>query len=118
MRGKIWVGLFTVEHAALSVEPLNGISKGGAHPLCDISIAAGLNTPPTKWLRLLALIPKPVVVANGYLIGQHTVALMAQFSGENYLSLERLDCSIYTRQRDHVSRMRFYFISIHLSTGW
>lgn len=36
---------------------------------------------------LLALISKPVVVANGYLIGQHTVAPLAQFSGGNDLTL-------------------------------
>jgi hypothetical protein len=27
--------------------------KGGEHPLCDILIGAGVNTPAAKWLRLL-----------------------------------------------------------------
>jgi hypothetical protein len=38
--------------AGNSVEPLNGVSKGGEHPLCDILIGAGVNTPAAKWLRL------------------------------------------------------------------
>lgn len=46
---------------------------------------------------LLALIPKPVVVANDYLMGQHTVAPQAQFSGKNYFSLQRLGRSMHTR---------------------
>jgi len=33
------------------VEPLNGVSKGGEHPLCDILISGGVNTPLAKWLR-------------------------------------------------------------------
>ena len=37
---------------------------------------------------LLALTPKPVVVANGYLIGQHTVALLAIQRGKLFLSRE------------------------------
>jgi hypothetical protein len=44
--------LFIVDHADFSVEPLNGVSKGGEHPLCDILISAGVNTPAAKWLRL------------------------------------------------------------------
>jgi hypothetical protein len=44
---------FEVAHAACSVKPLNGVSKGGEHPLCDILIGGGVNTPPAKWLRLL-----------------------------------------------------------------
>ena len=43
---------FAVDHAACSVEPLNGVSKGGEHPLCDIIIGAGVNTPAAKWPRL------------------------------------------------------------------
>ena len=41
-------------------------------------------------LGLMVLKPKPVIVANGYLIGQHTVALLAIQRGK-YFSLERLD---------------------------
>jgi len=33
-------------------DQLNGVSKGGEHPFCNISIAAGVNTPAAKWLRL------------------------------------------------------------------
>jgi hypothetical protein len=47
------VSAFTIDHAARSVEPLNGVSKGGEHPLCDILIGGGVSTPPAKWLRLL-----------------------------------------------------------------
>ena len=43
--------VFHVDHAARSVEPLNGVSKGGEHPLWS---RAGFNTPPAKWLRLLS----------------------------------------------------------------
>jgi hypothetical protein len=45
--------VFFVDHADFSVEPLNGVSKGGEHPLCDILIGAGVNTPAAKGLRLL-----------------------------------------------------------------
>jgi hypothetical protein len=34
------------------VEPLNRVSKGVEHPLCDILIGAGVNTPAAKRLRL------------------------------------------------------------------
>ena len=44
---------FTVDHAARSVEPSNGVSKVGEHALCDINIAAGLNPPFAKWLDLI-----------------------------------------------------------------
>ena len=47
--------IFEVDHADFGVEPLNGVSKGGEHPLCDILIGAGVNTPAAKWLRLLKL---------------------------------------------------------------
>ena len=40
---------FNVDHAARSVEPLNGVSKGGEHPLWS---RARFNTPPAKCLRL------------------------------------------------------------------
>ena len=43
---------FETDHAGNSVEPLNGVSKGGEHPLCDILIGAGVNTSAAKWLRL------------------------------------------------------------------
>jgi hypothetical protein len=36
---------------------------------------------------LLGLIPKPVLLANGYLMGQHTVAPLARFSGGHYFTL-------------------------------
>jgi len=39
------ITFFTVDHAACSVEPLNGVSKGGEHPLWS---RAGFNTPPAK----------------------------------------------------------------------
>jgi hypothetical protein len=42
---------FEVDHADFGVEPLNGDCKAGEHPLCDISIGAGVNTPAAKWLR-------------------------------------------------------------------
>jgi hypothetical protein len=48
---------FVVDHADFSVEPLNGVSKGGEHPLCDILISAGVNTLAAKWLRLFAVEP-------------------------------------------------------------
>jgi len=44
--------IFTVVHADCSVEPLNGVSKGGEHPLWS---RAGFNTPPAKWLRLFTI---------------------------------------------------------------
>jgi len=47
--------LIAVGHAARSVEPLNGVSKGGEHPLCDFLIGGGVKTPPAKWLRLFEL---------------------------------------------------------------
>jgi hypothetical protein len=47
---------------------------------------------------LLALIPKPVVVANDYLMGQHTVAPLAPFSGGNYFSLQRLERYMHTQR--------------------
>jgi hypothetical protein len=31
-----------------------GFPKGGEHPLCEILISAGVNTPAAKWLRLFA----------------------------------------------------------------
>jgi hypothetical protein len=34
-------------------EQLNGVSKGGEHPLCDIQISGGVKSPPAKWLRLM-----------------------------------------------------------------
>jgi hypothetical protein len=34
------------------MEPLNGVSKGGEHPLCDFFNSGGVNTLPAKWLRL------------------------------------------------------------------
>ena len=40
------------------------------------------------WVGLLVLTPKPVVVANGYLIGQHTVALLAIQRGKLLFSRE------------------------------
>ena len=45
--------LFEVDHAARSVEPLNGVFKGGEHSLCDILNSGGAKFPPAKWLRLL-----------------------------------------------------------------
>ena len=42
-----------MDHTGYGVEPLNGVSKGGEHPLCDILIGGGVKTPPAKWLRLL-----------------------------------------------------------------
>jgi hypothetical protein len=42
-----------VDHADFGVEPLNGVWKRGEHPVCDISIGAGVNPPAAKWLRLI-----------------------------------------------------------------
>ena len=36
---------------------------------------------------LLELIPKPVVVVNDYLMGEHTVAPLAPFGGGHYFTL-------------------------------
>jgi hypothetical protein len=30
---------------------LNGVSKGGEHPLCNIEIGGGVKSPPAKWFR-------------------------------------------------------------------
>jgi hypothetical protein len=49
---------FVVDHADFSVEPLNGVSNGDEHPLCDILISAGVNTPAAKWLRLLLILKR------------------------------------------------------------
>jgi hypothetical protein len=56
---------------------------------------------------LLALIPKPVVVANGYLIG-NTPSRFWQFSGGNYFFLERLESSMHARRLDDLSKIKFY----------
>ena len=47
------VEIFVVNHADFSVEPLNGVSKGGEHPLCDILVSAGVNTPAAKWASFI-----------------------------------------------------------------
>jgi hypothetical protein len=39
------------------------------------------------WVGLLRLIAKPLVVANSYLMGQHTIALVAKISGESIFLL-------------------------------
>jgi len=45
---------------------------------------------------LLVLTPKPVVVANGYLIGQHTVTLPAIQRGKLFFSRETRLFKVYT----------------------
>ena len=47
-------------------------------------------------LGLLVLIPKLVVVANGYLIGQHTVTLPAIQRGKLFFSRETRLFKVYT----------------------
>jgi hypothetical protein len=37
-----------MDHAVFSVAPLNGVSKGGSFPLCDILIGAGVNVRPRR----------------------------------------------------------------------
>jgi hypothetical protein len=37
----------------LEGKQLNGVSKGGEHPLCQFAIASGVKTPLAKWLRLM-----------------------------------------------------------------
>jgi hypothetical protein len=40
--------LVKMGHADFGVEPLNGVSQSVEHPLRDISISAGINTPAAK----------------------------------------------------------------------